>query len=434
MGSVCTDEDNGRHLVKLELPAGREDNDSFTFAEAEDGLYTIALKKGADLNREFYRVSFDATWTDAEGNTWVDEDWSFDVWSGVSLLCSEEPLVEGVWGEIVPAPYDGAAAQASTEMTMEAGEEKTVYLSVLRSRADSDEVWLLYGVHPAILHTSGKALTIQAEAEEDPTRFTLRCEEPGEYQLYAASVNISLRDRDGEEISAEDLGAVYVDVDFDGGPAFYDENGEPLDIAFDGTFETEEGQPMDYFFPITVTVAGGESVSYSDVEEGRWFYPAVSFVTREGMMNGSGGAFNPGSDILGAEFVQIMYNRAGRPGAGGGTFAGVEGRWFAEPVLWAAGEGLITDTGDTVLTPAQAITRQEMALILYNAMGRPDAQTDLSGFADADQISGWALDAVRWAVGEGILNGSGQEGAKRLNPTGSASRAETAQMLMNYFA
>lgn len=433
MGSVCTDEDNGRHLVKLELPAGREDNDSFTLAGAEDGLYTISLKKGADLNREFYRVSFDATWADAQGHTWVDEDWTFDIWSGMSLLYSEEPLVEGVWGEIAPVPYGDVAGQVSTEITMEAGEEKTVYLSALRSRTDRDEVWLVYGLHPAILHASGETLTIQAETEEDPTRFTLRCEEPGEYRIYAASVEISLRSKDGEAISAGDLGAAFVDVDWDGGPVFYDENGEMLDIAFDGTIETAEGQLLDHIFPITVTVTGGGSVSYSDVEESRWFYPAVSFVTRKGMMNGSNGAFNPGSDILGAEFVQIMYNRAGRPGAGEGTFAGVEGRWFAEPILWAAGEGLITDAGDSALTPDQAITRQEMALILYNAMGRPDAQADLSGFADADQISGWALDAVKWAVSEGVLQGSGQEGAKRLNPAGSASRAETAQMLMNYF-
>lgn len=85
------------------------------------------------------------------------------------------------------------------------------------------------------------------------------------------------------------------------------------------------------------------------------------------------------------------------------------------------------------MAPEKELTREQIALMLYNYMGKPEAKGDLSRFADADKVSAWALDAVKWAVGEGVLNGSSDKGALSLNPTGTATRAQTAQILMNFF-
>ena len=101
-------------------------------------------------------------------------------------------------------------------------------------------------------------------------------------------------------------------------------------------------------------------------------------------------------------------------------------------MIWAAGAGLITDQGDEALAPAEPVTRQQMALILYNYMDRPSAAGQLD-FPDGEQVSPWAADALAWAVSQGVLSGTEQNGQLCLAPQGLATRAQTAQMLMNYF-
>lgn len=81
------------------------------------------------------------------------------------------------------------------------------------------------------------------------------------------------------------------------------------------------------------------------------------------------------------------------------------------------------------MVPTADLTREQIALMLYNYMGKPEAKGDLTAFTDAAKVSAWAKDAMAWAVGEGVLKGSDNA----LNPTGTATRAETAQILMNFF-
>ena len=171
--------------------------------------------------------------------------------------------------------------------------------------------------------------------------------------------------------------------------------------------------------------------SFADVGADRWFAPAVAYVSGAGLMKGNAnGSFNPDGKITGAEFAQILFNKDGEPKAAeGAAFQGVESQWYAPAILWAAGAEIITDSGDAAVVPTENLTRQQIALMLYNYLGAPEGTADLSDFSDAGQISSWAQAAMEWAVSAKVLQGS----AGKLNPTGTASRAEVAQILMNYF-
>jgi hypothetical protein len=113
--------------------------------------------------------------------------------------------------------------------------------------------------------------------------------------------------------------------------------------------------------------------------------------------------------------------------------AGVPGSPLAVAVNWAYGAGIINGYGDGTFRPDASITREEIAVMLMRhykwRMENLELETgDISGFADAGSVSGWAEDAMRWAVGAGIIRGS--DGM--MIPQGTATRAQTAQMILNY--
>ena len=110
------------------------------------------------------------------------------------------------------------------------------------------------------------------------------------------------------------------------------------------------------------------------------------------------------------------------------------GAYYAEAVRWAAGNEIITGYPGDLFKPDQAITREQLATILfryaqYNGMGAVTLEYNLGGFADIEAISEYAGTAMNWAVGRGIING---KAGNLLDPAGATSRAEAAQMLMKY--
>ena len=111
-----------------------------------------------------------------------------------------------------------------------------------------------------------------------------------------------------------------------------------------------------------------------------------------------------------------------------------EGLWYSEAVRWAASEDVVKGVGDgSNFAPTATITREQMAVMLYRYAQYKgydvSGAADLSGYADADSVSDWAGQAVAWAVDAGLIGGVG---GSRLNPGGSASRAEIATLLMRF--
>lgn len=170
---------------------------------------------------------------------------------------------------------------------------------------------------------------------------------------------------------------------------------------------------------------------FTDVSEGDWYYEAVRFAQERGLMIGySDGRFGPSDTLSRAQLAQILFNKEGRPAVSGGGFNDVDGgAWYADAVTWAAENGIVGGYGNGTFGPNDPITREQLAVMLWRYVGSPAATDKELHFNDTDEISGFALEAMRWAVENGILNGYG---GGRLDPQGQATRAQAAQMLKNF--
>ena len=186
---------------------------------------------------------------------------------------------------------------------------------------------------------------------------------------------------------------------------------------------------------VKATFLEGEALPFTDVNEDSWFYNAVSFVLQEGMMNGTADdTFSPNLNTTRGMIVTILYRLENEPAVSGNPFGDVEtGKYYANAVVWAAANDIVNGYGEGIFGPEDNITREQLAAILYRyatSKGYDVSATgDLSAFADGATASDWATTALSWAVSNGIMNGKG-DGV--LDPTGNATRAEAAQMLMNF--
>ena len=177
--------------------------------------------------------------------------------------------------------------------------------------------------------------------------------------------------------------------------------------------------------------AGCPSYGFTDVEGvGTWYHEAVDYVLRAGLMDGYGGErFGPNEPLTRAQFVQILFNKAGKP-AGNSQLQYndvAEGEWYTDAIRWAVGQGIAGGYGNRTFAPNDNLTREQLAVMLWRYAGSPAATQELH-FADAGNAGGYALDALRWAVANGVLNGDGNG---LLNPTGLTTRAQAAQVLRN---
>lgn len=175
--------------------------------------------------------------------------------------------------------------------------------------------------------------------------------------------------------------------------------------------------------------------TFDDVPASAWYYNAVEYVYENGLMSGvSGGRFAPDDTLTRAMLVQTLYAMEGRPAAASAGFADVaSGDWYASAVNWAAANGVVSGVSETGFGPNNALTREQLALILYRFAqykGYDVAGTsDLAAYADGSSVSGWAAEAMGWAVDAGLISGVG---GNQIAPTGTASRAQVAQILMNF--
>lgn len=179
-----------------------------------------------------------------------------------------------------------------------------------------------------------------------------------------------------------------------------------------------------------VTVADG----YSDVSKNDWFYADVVSISEAGLMSGTGnGKFSPNLDTTRAMVVTMLYRLAGEPAVSvSGAFSDVDkNAYYAKAVAWAEINGIAAGMGDGSFAPNAAVTREQLAAFLYNyakMSGYDMSKSDnLKSFSDAP--STWAVPAMQWAVGNGLVNGMGDN---TLQPNGTATRAQLAAIFVRF--
>ena len=300
------------------------------------------------------------------------------------------------------APIVTGVSVSPAGATVEAGKTVQFSATVNGTGGFSQEVtWSVSGGVSAGTSISANGLLTVA-ADETATSLTVTATASGDSGIYGtATVTVT-------PPSTPDEPDVPVWPVFPGGSTGPDETEEPED----------EGLP------------------FIDVHEGDWFYENVGYVYENGLMNGvSETLFEPNGTVTRGMIVTILHRLEGEPESDYDMpFTDVaEQQWYAGAVRWAAGEGIVTGVSATEFAPDDPITREQFAAILWRyAQSKGydvSASADLTGFLDYGQISEYALPALQWAVGAGVMSGRG-DGI--LAPQGTATRAEAAAMLMRF--
>ena len=164
-----------------------------------------------------------------------------------------------------------------------------------------------------------------------------------------------------------------------------------------------------------------DNLPFTDVTSGSWYYDGVKYACDNGLMNGTGAnAFNPNADTTRSMIVTILARMEGVNTSGGAT-------WYTAGRAWAMENGISDGTN-----MEGKITREQLAAMLYRYAKMKgydvSASASLSGYTDASSVSGWAKEAMQWAVGSGLIQGSGNA----LTPQANASRAQIATILMRF--
>ena len=175
------------------------------------------------------------------------------------------------------------------------------------------------------------------------------------------------------------------------------------------------------------------SARFSDITMSAWYHDAVDSAVTSGLMKGeSDTSFAPNKPLTRAMLATILYRVSGDKAPHSHPFTDVpSGRWFSDAIAWAYESGVVNGTSDDTFSPDDNVTREQAAAMLYRFAGRPTASGDVTAFNDADKISAYAVEPLRWTVGEGIINGKSEY---TLDPLGTATRAEIAKIMTVWLA
>lgn len=193
-------------------------------------------------------------------------------------------------------------------------------------------------------------------------------------------------------------------------------------VTVTGSFKAETPAPV--------------TLPFSDVKSGNWFYDAVKYAYEQGLMTGtSATTFAPNGTMNRAMIVTVLYRLEKSPAVTGASkFTDVPaGQWYSDAVAWAAANKIVNGYDETTFGPMNAVTREQMAAILFRyeqvkGLENVTLEENLNRFPDQNKISAYAIPALQWAVGQKIINGNADG---TLDPTGTATRAQVAQIFTN---
>ena len=229
---------------------------------------------------------------------------------------------------------------------------------------------------------------------------------------------LTVTDANGKSVALTDLGS---------GKYTFKMPSSKVNVAFAASGETK---PCD----------GGKdcpSAPFTDVDTAKWYHESIDYVLKHSMMNGvSGTSFAPNSNLTRGMLVQILFNLEGKPQSASASFSDVKAdAWYAKAVGWAAANKVVTGYADGTFRANAAVTREQAAAILYRYAQSKGIDvsvgenTNILSYADAMQASEYAIPALQWAVGAGVLNG---KGGNLLAPTDTATRAEIAAIMQRW--
>ncbi len=308
---------------------------------------------------------------------------------------------------------------------------------------ESDE-WL-FGAAPSLLLCSPEDRPQEPEPE-NPTH-------TGSGSSGSPSFSVSLDDGDigeGGSVTADSKRAargdtIVLTVSPDEGYVLEqltvkNESGTELKLTDmgDGKFSfTMPAGDVSVFASFVKEQAGEAALPFTDVDEDAWFFDAVAYVYGKGMMTGvTDTTFEPDTTTTRGMIVTMLYRLEGEPAIGNTAgFADVEaGSWYEKAVAWASQNEIVNGYGDDLFGPNDAITREQMAAILfryaqYKGLEAVTLEENLGAYTDADQISEYAVQAFNWVVGQGLMTGVTDT---TLEPASSATRAQVATILMRY--
>ena len=168
---------------------------------------------------------------------------------------------------------------------------------------------------------------------------------------------------------------------------------------------------------VRVTFTDSDALPFTDVSAGQWFYDAVAYVYTNGMMEGdSATTFNPDGTMTRAMFWAVLGRMDGQ------TITGTN--WVEQARNWAMREGVSDGTN-----PNDYVTREQMVTMLWRYAGEKNGSANLNRYTDSGSVSGYAVEAMRWAIGNGVIQGVT---STTLAPKANATRAECATIFMRF--
>lgn len=174
------------------------------------------------------------------------------------------------------------------------------------------------------------------------------------------------------------------------------------------------------------------SKKFTDIEKGVWYHDAVDYVISNNLMSGyTDSTFAPGQALTRAMLVQIIYNMEGKPvvDAENQFTDVVDGAWYYNAVTWATENGIVSGYTEESFGPEDKITREQLVSIFWRYADKPESESEEIIFDDIDLVDAYAVDAVIWAVENGIISGMGNN---LFAPDNASTRAEAAKIMQSY--
>ena len=184
---------------------------------------------------------------------------------------------------------------------------------------------------------------------------------------------------------------------------------------------------------ITIVTEKPIENKFTDVHESDWFYEYVMKMYAAGIVNGyTATEYAPELNLTRGQLAMMLYRAAGEPEVKGySTFTDVlTNSYYAKAIAWAQSEGVINGVGNNCFAPEENITREDMVTMFYRLEGEEKGTGDLTTFKDYEKVDDYAVEAMKWAVGKGIIGGTSFEGVEGLylDPTGNTTRAQAAKV------
>ena len=329
------------------------------------------------------------------------------------------PSGASVPAEGLSATISGSAGK-SVKVKNETGDKITVTINGVKQEiadGSTSDAFTYTPSHGGSSGSSGYAITVPSDIKNgdvtvSPSRatagtvVTITVKPDAGYELDSLTVT----DKNGETVALKDIGNNKYTFTMPSGA---------VKIAAEFVEET----------PVS-------TLPFDDVAATAWYYDAVEYVYDNGLMNGTASdTFAPNATLTRGMLATVLWRMEGSPVVNYALpFEDVSGgQWYTEAIRWAASVGVVNGTSATTYAPNANITREQLATMLYRyaayKSGSVSTSASLSGFTDAGSVSDYAADAMEWAVAEEIIGGMT---STTLVPQGSATRAQTATMLMRY--